>query len=104
MPQRPGREERQQGEAESSRVARHWRWELAPAASRQLGKLPDSIQQRIFRDLDRLIAGDPSLDNLKLKGGEGYRLRVGSFRVLYDVDKQNRVFIVFRISDRKDAY
>lgn len=61
-------------------------------------------QQRIFHDLDRLIAADPSLDNIKLKGGEGYRLRVGSYRVLYDVDKPNRVFIVFRIADRKDVY
>jgi hypothetical protein len=40
----------------------------------------------------------------KLEGQDGYGLRVGSSRVLYDVDKQKRLFVVCWVKVRKDAY
>lgn len=81
-----------------------WRWELAPAASKDLHKLPHDVQQRIHNSLDRLVAGDSSLDNVKLVDREGWRLRSGDYRVLYRVDKSRDTFVVFKVSDRKDTY
>jgi len=44
-------------------------------------------------------------DVRKLEGAPGaYRLRAGNLRVLFEIDKANRVFVIDRISDRKDAY
>jgi hypothetical protein len=44
------------------------------------------------------------VDARKFQGIEGYRLQDGDYRILYDIDKDNRQFVMFRVSDRKDAY
>ena len=41
----------------------------------------------------------------KLKGSTAsYRLRVGDYRILYEVDTETRTVIVYRIRHRKDVY
>lgn len=40
----------------------------------------------------------------KLKGVEGYRLRVGKYRILYDIDDLSKTVIVHRVLHRKEAY
>ncbi len=44
------------------------------------------------------------LDVKKLQGREGYRLRVGEWRVLYDLDTELKVLSVEDVADRKEAY
>jgi mRNA interferase RelE/StbE len=85
-------------------VSSTWRWSLAPAAAKQMAHLNEEVQRRIIDQLDLLVAGSRTVDTRKLEGEDGYRLRVGSYRVLYDVDKASRTFIVSKIADRKDAY
>ena len=40
----------------------------------------------------------------ELKGRDGYRLRVGDYRVLIQVQRQERLFIVTNIGPRGDVY
>ena len=40
----------------------------------------------------------------KLTGVEGYRLRVGNYRVLYDIDDRNKTITIHRVQHRKEAY
>jgi len=41
----------------------------------------------------------------KLKGSRtSYRLRVGDYRILYEVDTESRTVTVYRIRHRKDVY
>ena len=40
----------------------------------------------------------------KLTNEEGYRIRVGSFRVLYRINDSARTVIIYRIKHRKEAY
>lgn len=75
-----------------------------PAAAKQMAQLSEEVQQRIIRQLDLLAAGSPVVDTRKLEGEVGFRLRVGNYRVVYDVDKTTKTFIVSKIADRKDAY
>jgi len=82
-----------------------WRWTLTPAANRHIERFDEAVQRRITAELDLLVAGSPSVDIRKLEGGsDEYRLRVGDYRVLYGVDKIEKVFVVFKIADRKDSY
>ena len=40
-----------------------------------------------------------------MKGSEsGYRLRIGDYRVIYQVDTENKVVVVYHVRHRKDAY
>lgn len=39
-----------------------------------------------------------------LRGRDGYRIRIGDFRVLYKVDDSAKEVRILRIGDRKDVY
>jgi mRNA interferase RelE/StbE len=40
----------------------------------------------------------------KLTAREGYRVRVGDYRVLYKVDDEAKAIIIFRVLPRGDVY
>ena len=40
----------------------------------------------------------------KLAGRSGYRLKVGQYRVLYDLDKKKKLITILSCQHRKDAY
>ena len=75
-------------------------------AQRTLTRLPRNLAALIRRKIEGL-ATDPfaSNNNVKrLKGGEGYRLRVGDWRVVYLIDGGVLVIIVVRIGPRGSVY
>jgi mRNA interferase RelE/StbE len=55
---------------------------LSHAADKDVKRLPANLRKRIVTAIAKLPAGDVK----KLQGREGYRLRVGDFRVLYEVE------------------
>ena len=80
----------------------HYRLEIAEEALAQVRALPKEQRRRIGQKLDTLqtdLAGDVK----KLAGQPGkYRLRVGSFRVLFTLESD--LILVHVVKDRKDAY
>jgi mRNA interferase RelE/StbE len=82
-----------------------WRYELSPRAARDRAGLPPDVQARIDEALDRLVADIRACDVRKLQGQTGaYRLRVGTYRVLFAVDPATRTYLIARIDHRRDAY
>jgi len=57
----------------------------------------------ILRELAAFAKGSsPNADVRKLRGGGGYRLRIGRWRVLFA--RVNGQIVVYRVLDRKNAY
>lgn len=79
--------------------------ELLPAAQRDIRKLPADVQERLWPHL-RAIAANPRPANaIKLQGTRnGYRLRVGHYRVLYEIQDKRLLFTVTRAAHRRDVY
>ncbi len=77
---------------------------VVPRAGRDLDALPSDR----FRAVNAAILGlerDPrGHQTVKLTGNEGYRLRVGDYRVLYRIDDEERTVTVTAIEHRGDAY
>ena len=76
--------------------------EFKPRALKDLQSLPKSTQRRIIAKTEALkndLAGD--VKRLTDFTPE-YRLRVGDFRVLFEVEEAK--IIVYRVVNRKDAY
>ena len=53
------------------------------------------------------IAGDPFATHhnvTKLQNREGYRLRVGDWRVIYDLQNEKLVIMVLKVATRGEVY
>lgn len=51
------------------------------------------------------LAANPRLHGAeKLSGAEGYRLRVGDYRVLYTINDAAQVVTIYRVKHRREAY
>ena len=77
-----------------------WRVSFTTRAARELDGLP-SPDRRVILAAVRAFAGGEIADVRKLHGRPGYRLRVGRWRVLYDLGAGE--LLVLRILDRNDA-
>ncbi len=72
-------------------------------ALKQMKKLDEEIRRRIISTIER-IRIRPDAYVKKLVGDEGYRLRVGDYRVILDLDKEQLIILVLRIGHRKNVY
>lgn len=76
---------------------------ITKAASRTIRRLPLDAQKAIAAAIEAYAAGDmPNADVVKLHGRRRpeYRLRVGDYRVIYELTTD--VIVLRRILDRKD--
>ncbi|MBM4242020.1 MAG: type II toxin-antitoxin system RelE/ParE family toxin [Euryarchaeota archaeon] len=78
---------------------------LEKKARKQLKDLNSSSSENIEEKIIKLKEGFiPELDIKKLKGYKNhYRLRVGKYRILFELQK-GRIIIVYAILTRKKAY
>lgn len=72
-------------------------------AKKQLFKLEKVIQERIISALER-IRIRPETYVTKLVGDPGYKLRVGDYRVIMDIDKDNLLILVIKVGHRRNIY
>jgi len=75
-------------------------------AAKALLKMPRNTAQLIREKLNQ-VAADPfaSIPNAKkLQGRAGYRLRVGDWRVIYEINKEEITVVVLKIAPRGEVY
>lgn len=78
---------------------------LKPAAVRDLRKLPDDIRRRVAGRIDAL-SGEPRPPGAEPLHGERnlYRIRVGDYRVIYQVENKALIVLVVHIGNRREVY
>ncbi len=73
-------------------------------AQKQLGKIPPPHFNRIIKAINDL-AKDPRPNGYrKLTGRSGYRIRIGDYRVVYNVEDKILTVFVIDIGHRKNIY
>jgi len=77
--------------------------EFSPTAKKQLAKLENQVQARVISVLER-IQYRPFSFVIKLAGLPYYRLRVGDYRVLIEIDQKKQVILVAEVGHRKNIY
>ncbi|RCJ40923.1 addiction module toxin RelE [Nostoc minutum NIES-26] len=79
--------------------------EIAPAAVRQIKKLTPDIQQQVVQRLEEL-ALEPRPDGVvKLSGSNSlYRVRLGAYRIIYQIQDNLLLVTVVKVGHRRDVY
>ena len=72
-------------------------------ALRQIKKLEKNVQERIIAVLER-IRIRPETYVTKLVGDPGYKLRVGDYRVILDIDNKILRILILKVGHRKNTY
>lgn len=81
------------------------RIELTPAAARQFRNLPLDQKERVRRRIDRLGDEPRPIGCEKIAGVETlWRVRVGDFRIVYEVRDDVLVVVAVLIGNRRDVY
>ena len=78
---------------------------IKKSAEKDLDALDDKTYIRIDRDIQRMRNNPFPKGVAKLSGGGNrYRIRVGKYRMLYEIDQKNKIITIYRIKLRKTAY
>jgi mRNA interferase RelE/StbE len=79
--------------------------EFVNSAAKEYRDLPENIRRRVDKAVD-LLEQNPRPTNVrKLEGHTNlYRIRVGHYRVVYEIHEDKRVVRVTRVRHRRDAY
>jgi mRNA interferase RelE/StbE len=74
------------------------------SAQKELDSLPKKLQLRIRGVIDLLAINPFPPNSKKLQGRDGYRIKTGDYRILYNVDGDQLLVLVLRVGHRRDIY
>lgn len=84
-----------------------YRIEFTKSASREFSRLAKPLQAKISEALE-VLARNPYSDLLRvkrLKGAEAlYRIRIGDYRVIYDIRSSLLTVVVIKVGHRSEVY
>jgi mRNA interferase RelE/StbE len=76
-----------------------------PAVEKDLRTLPKTELVRIKRKIDTLADNLPDPAITKMKGNNTFhKIRVGDYRIIYEIHHDTLVILVVKIGHRKDIY
>lgn len=77
---------------------------LTKKAYKQLDKLPDNIAEPIFKAIIGLEVNPRPQGYIKLKGRDGYRIKVGNYRIIYNIFDSELLIDIITLGHRKEIY
>lgn len=77
---------------------------ILPRAVKDIRRLPQGYSRLVSQQIDELGVEPRSHDSRKLRGRADYRVRVGVYRILYEIDDEEKSVTVYRVKHRREAY
>ncbi len=77
---------------------------LKRSAEKELDRLPKEVHDRIVKRLISLADNPRPSGTKELHGREGYRIRVGDYRILYLINEKEKKIEIVSIAHRKEVY
>jgi len=72
---------------------------------KQLDDLPDDVFKRAIEKLDELKDNPRPHGCIKLRGFKNeYRIRIGDYRIRYEINDQEKIVVVLHCKHRRDIY
>lgn len=77
---------------------------IKPPAAKDLDRLLVSEVKRLLSHIKNLSNDPRPIGIQKLTNEEGYRIRSGKYRVLFEINDKSQTILIYRIKHRKDVY
>jgi mRNA interferase RelE/StbE len=77
---------------------------IQKSAQRTLARIPSPFQEKIIRAIRSLASVPRPRGVKKLTNREAWRIRVGDYRVIYEIHDDRLVILVVAIGHRRDIY
>ena len=71
---------------------------------KSLARLPENVYRRVSNAIEGLQKEPRPPGCRTLSDREGWRLRVGDYRIIYEIDDEERVVTVLQVGHRRDVY
>ena len=78
--------------------------EILRPAQKALSKVSPSHRERIISAISGLSHDPRPVGYIKLSGRDGYRIRVGDYRVIYEIEENRLKVLVIALGHRRDIY
>jgi len=78
--------------------------EITRKAQKALSRIPDDYQDKIISTIQDLADEPFPPGTKKLSGREAWRIRVGVYRIIYEVHQEVLSILVVLVGHRKDVY
>lgn len=81
-----------------------YRIDLTRSAIKELEELSSKTHDNVINHL-RMLENEPRMFGAeKLAGIDAYKLRVGNYRIVYEINDREKVVRVVMVDDRKQVY
>lgn len=74
------------------------------SANKSLSSLSSTVQDRLVLAITRLGSNPRPSGVKKLSGREAWRIRVGDYRVIYEIRDADRTVLVVDVGHRREIY
>ena len=78
--------------------------EISATARKSLKRLSVKDQRLVFAVIETLKTNPTPPKALKLRGRDGYRIRVGDLRVLYTIERGKLIVLILDVGHRREIY
>ncbi|HEY9702778.1 MAG TPA: type II toxin-antitoxin system RelE/ParE family toxin [Allocoleopsis sp.] len=77
---------------------------IPKTVQKQLDNLHTDIYDRVLAEIILLQNNPRPMNAIKMKNNQGYRMRIGDYRVLYDINDQSQIITLRRVGHRREIY
>ena len=77
---------------------------IKPSAARQIEAVPKADRLRIVRKIQALSDDPRPHGSEKLSAEEKYRLRQGSYRIIYSISEAEKTVVIVKVGHRREVY
>ena len=77
---------------------------LSKTARKQLRKLPLKVAERLTQAIEKLADDPRPHGHIKLTGVSLYRIRIGDYRVIYNIEDDILTVYVVELGNRQEIY
>jgi mRNA interferase RelE/StbE len=77
---------------------------IEKSAQKNLAKIPSSDRTKIIKAIYRLKNTPHPVGSKKLSGREAWRIRIGNYRVIYEINDDQLIILILKVGHRQSAY